>query len=91
MDNPTVPNADVTSNSNCIKVQSGSRIHSKNVPMHTTNAESSVTIKALLMTSVGIFRLKAVQGLFVATLFIACINAKNVVIFIPPPVEPGEV
>ena len=43
VDSPTVPNAEITSNKSWIKVQSGSRIHIRNVAMQTTPRDRIVT------------------------------------------------
>ena len=90
VDRPTVPKADVASNKSCRNVRSGSRRHRMNVPPHTTNADSSVTIKAFWTTSPATVRRNAVGIRPVAALRVACRRANSVVVFMPPPVEPGD-
>ena len=91
VDRPTVPKADVASNKSCRNVRSGSRRHRMNVPPASTNADSSVTIKAFWTTSPATVRPRNAVGIRpVAALRVACRRANSVVVFMPPPVEPGD-
>ena len=61
VDNPTVPNADVLSNNNCIKVNLGSTIHNKNVLIMTTHKDKIATTKACIIIPSDILRLNETQ------------------------------
>ena len=61
-----------------------------NVDAQTTIIDNIVMINALNTTFSGIFRLNAVQCWFVAVLLIILRSTNNVLVLMPPPVEPGE-
>ena len=90
VDNPTVPKAETTSKSTCARLRLGSIMLIKKVFMHTRAMASDVITKALMILSVGIFLLKAVQLLLVERAYTLLKIVKVVVVLIPPPVEPGE-
>ena len=90
VDSPTVPNAEITSNKSWIKVQSGSRIHIRNVAMQTTPRDRIVTRYALERFSGEMFLRKELRGRFTKILLAACTSTKKVLVLIPPPVDPGD-
>ena len=90
MDSPTVPNAEITSNRSWMKVQSGSRIHIRNVAMQTTPMDRIVTTYALERFSGEIFLRKELNGRFTKMLLADWTSTKKVLVLIPPPVDPGD-
>jgi len=91
VDKPTVPNADISSNKRLIKLLPGSVIASTNVEMKIREIENKAIEKALLIVSLEIVCL-TISTLFLP--FIVLIAERKitekVVVFIPPPVDPGE-
>ena len=90
VESPAVLNADVTSNISCIKSYSGSNTHIKNVAVHKMPTYNTVIINAFEIFSSDMLRRKACADFFLPKHFKACIITKMVVVFAPPPVEPGE-
>lgn len=90
VERPTVPNAETTSNNSCIKLYSGSSTHIKNVATHTTVPESIVIINAFEIFCSDIFLWNACTVPFVHVPLIFWNMIKNVLVLIPPPVDPGE-
>ena len=90
VERPTVPAAETTSTNTSIKVKLGSTIRIKSVLVVMTIIAKVKILKALIILSAGIRRLKAVTGVFVAIPLILWIIVKNVVVLIPPPVDPGD-
>ena len=87
---PTVPAAETTSTNTSINVSFGSAIKIKSVLVVITIIAKVKILKALIILSAGIRRLKAVTGVFVAIPLILRIMVKKVVVLIPPPVDPGD-
>lgn len=90
VDNPTVPKALVTSNSNCINELSGSNIHKIKVPIITTKKARITRLNAFHITLTGNFLLNAPQCLLVELAYKLLAIIKAVVVFTPPPVDPGD-
>ena len=91
VDKPTVPNADISSNKRLIKLLSGSVIDNINVEIKISEIENNAIEKALLMGS------PEIVCFTISTFFRPLIVLKaersiteKVVVFIPPPVEPGD-
>ena len=91
VDKPTVPNADISSNRRLIKLLSGSVIDNINVEMKISEIENNAIENALLMVS------PEIVCFTISTFFRPLIVLKaersiteKVVVFIPPPVEPGD-
>ena len=66
VERPTVPAAETTSTNTSIKVKLGSTIRIKSVLVVMTIIAKVKILKALIILSAGIRRLKAVTGVFVA-------------------------
>lgn len=73
-----------------MKSYSGSKMHIKNVAMHTTPPERIVIMLAFDRTDLGMLLRNEESGFLANTLFVASNNTKNVLVLIPPPVDPGE-
>ena len=65
-------------------------MHIKNTATTTTIAESSVIAYALLTFCFEMLLLNAPTARFENILRTACARVKNVLVLIPPPVDPGE-
>lgn len=90
VDRPTVPNALTISNSASIKGTVGSIAVIRYEPVTITPSAISVITAALRKASRGTEYRKAFSEVLVADDLMPCISAKNVVVFIPPPVDPGD-
>ena len=89
-DNPTVPKADTSSNPNSITLISSSQINKNN-----TTATYIIDIKTITIALLYIFQLILLLLYSRCSLFFIVVTIPKsinpaVVVFIPPPVEPGE-
>lgn len=91
VDKPTVPKADISSNKRFTKLLPGSVIERKNVEIKIREIENKAIEKAFLIVSLEMVCL-TISTLFRP--FIVLIAERKitekVVVFIPPPVDPGE-
>ena len=80
VESPTVPNAETTSNKSCMKLYSGSSMHIRKVPIHTTARDNVVIIYALETLSFDILRLKAPICFLENALLAVCTSVKKVLV-----------
>ena len=90
VERPTVPKALVISKSASINVISGSIHKSRYVAVMTMESAKMVMTDAFLKAFLGMAYRKAFSDLLVAADLMPWIKTKNVLVLIPPPVEPGE-
>lgn len=90
VESPTVPNADAASNTASPKLISGSITQSSNETNKTSINAKVAMKKAFSMVSLGMRFLNAAGCLLVDVASSDFKITKAVVVFIPPPVEPGE-
>ena len=91
VERPTVPNADISSKSRARKLLSGSVIESTNVEIKISEMENKAIEYALLIVSLEMVCLTI--STFLRPLMVLMAERRiteNVVVFIPPPVEPGD-
>ena len=91
VDKPTVPNADISSNNKLRKLLSGSVIERINVEIKISEIENNAIEYALLIVSLEMvcFTISTFFRPLIVLIAERRITEK-VVVFIPPPVEPGE-
>lgn len=87
---PTVAKALTTSVSICLNANAGSKSDISNVLIIIIVMPSVAITRAFCIVSSEILRLNAVHGLLKATDFMFFMIINMVVVFIPPPVEPGD-
>ena len=90
VESPTVPNAETTSNRTCIKLYCGSMTQSRKLPTHTTDIDKSVMMEALATVPLEIALRNAPTCFLLNMALASWIRTKNVVVLIPPPVDPGD-
>ena len=90
VDKPTVPNAETTSNSIFKKSVFDSPMHNNKVESITTFNPKIIITNAFAIISLGIVLRKAVHLRFAVMDMTARTSVKQVVVLIPPPVEPGD-